>query len=94
MFNLKSLLPPDDGRALENIRTQPGPPGPNPTINSMLSFRLPLPTMPLFCPKLVCNVYDYIFMGMNQPLIGTFTIPIGDLIQSIKKEREEETKAI
>jgi hypothetical protein len=33
-------------------------------------------------------------MGMNQPLIGTFTIPIGDLIQSIKKEREEETKAI
>jgi hypothetical protein len=80
VFNLKSLVSPDDGRALENVRTQPGPLGPNPTINSLVSFKLPLPISPLFCPKLVCTVYDYIFMGFNQPLIGSFTIPIGELI--------------
>lgn len=27
-------------------------------------------------------------------MIGAFTIPIGDLIKSLKDEREEETKAI
>lgn len=33
VFNLKSLVPPDEGTALENIKTQPGPVGANPTIN-------------------------------------------------------------
>lgn len=33
-------------------------------------------------------------MGLNQPLIGSFTIPIGELIYNLKKEREEETAAI
>jgi hypothetical protein len=94
IFNLKSLVNPDDGRALENVRTQPGPTGANPTLNSLVSFRIPLPTSPLFCPKLVCTVYDYIFMGFNQPLVGSFTIPIGDLILALKEERETETAAI
>lgn len=94
VFNLKSLVSPDDGRALENVRTQPGPTGANPTINSLISFKLPLPTSALFCPKLVCTVYDYIFVGMNQPLIGSFTIPIGKLIFDLKNERKEETAAI
>jgi len=31
---------------------------------------------------------------MNQPLIGVFTIPIGDLMVALKKERVEETKTI
>jgi len=33
---------------------------------------------PLFCPTLSCGVYDYLFMGMSQPLIGTFTIDLGE----------------
>jgi hypothetical protein len=82
-FNLKSLVSPNEGTALENIKTQPGPTGANPTINSSISFRVPLPTDPLYCPKLVCTVYDYIFVGLNQPLIGSFTIPIGELIHEI-----------
>jgi len=59
-----------------------------------VSFKLPLPTSPLYCPKLVCSVFDYIFMGVNQPLVGVFTIPIGDLIFELKKERKEETAKI
>jgi sugar phosphate isomerase/epimerase len=39
-------------------------------------------------------VYDYIFVGMNQPLIGSFTIPVGELIHSIQREREEEIEEI
>lgn len=93
-FNLKSLVAPSDGRALENIKTQPGPTGANPTINSTMSFRVPLPTDPLYCPKLVCAVYDYIFKGINQPLIGTFTIPIGELIYTLREEREREIGVI
>lgn len=93
-FNLKSLVSPNEGTALENIKTQPGPTGANPTINSSISFRVPLPTDPLYCPKLVCTVYDYIFVGLNQPLIGSFTIPIGELIHEIQAEREREIEEI
>ena len=65
VFNLKSLVAPEDGRALDNIRTQPGAPGSNPTINTLLKFRLPLPKSELFCPTLTCSVYDYIFKGFS-----------------------------
>ena len=36
VFALKSLVPPDDGRALDNIRTQPSAAGSNPTINTLI----------------------------------------------------------
>lgn len=93
-FNLKSLVPPDEGSALENIKTQPGDSGANPTINTLIKFTLPLPTDPLFCPKLSCSVYDYIFKGFSQPMIGSFIIPIGDAVFALRKERKEETEAI
>ena len=82
-FNIKSLVPPDS-TAVENIRTQPGPTGPNPTINTTMKFQIPLPTDPLYCPQLSCMVYDYIFKGWNQPMIGTFVVPIGQLMQNLQ----------
>ena len=94
VFNLKSLVSPEEGRALENIKTQPGAPGPNPTINTLIKFRLPLPRSPLFCPRLVCTVHDYIFKGLSQPLIGSFTIPIGKLVKDLQDERRIETQNI
>ena len=95
VFNLKSLVPPDDGAALENLRTQPGAAGSNPTINTLIKFNIGLPKDPLFCPRLQCTVYDYIFKGLfSQPMLGPFIIPIGDLIQDLIQEREEETAAI
>ena len=39
-------------------------------------------------------MYDCIFTGWNQPIIGNFTIPIGDLIHELKDERTRETDAL
>ena len=63
-FNIKSLVPPN-GPAVADIKTQPKAPGSNPTLNTTVSFNIPLPTDPLFCPKLSCTVYDYIFKGWS-----------------------------
>lgn len=65
VFNLKSLVPPDVGTALENIKTQPNSPGPNPTINTMIKFVVPLPVDKLYQPRMLCTVNDYIFKGFN-----------------------------
>ena len=94
VFNLKSLVPPDDGNTIENIQTQPTSPGPNPTINTLIKFKVPLPVDKLYQPRLLCTVHDYIFKGFNQPLLGSFIIPVGDLIDKLADERERETKAI
>lgn len=94
VFNLKSLVPPDDGRAIENVKTAPSAAGPNPTLNTLIKFRVPLPVDKLFQPRLLCSVHDYIFKGFNQPLLGTFIIPVGDLIDKLAEERDRETKAI
>jgi len=48
----------------------------------------------LYCPNLTCFVYDYIFKGLNQPMIGVFTVPIGDLMNKLKAERKKETDKI
>jgi hypothetical protein len=63
-FNLRSLLPPDKAQAVTNIKTQPSAPGPNPNINTLINFALDLPVNPLFCPKLSCDVYDYVYKGL------------------------------
>lgn len=94
VFNLKSLLPPDDGRTIENVKTAPSAAGPNPTLNTLIKFRVPLPVDKLFQPRLLCSVHDYIFKGFNQPLLGTFIIPVGDLVDKLAEERERETTAI
>jgi len=93
-FNLKSLVPPDLAGTLTNKETQPSDPGPNPTINTQIIFNMPLPSDSLFCPRLSCMVYDYIFKGFNQPLIGNFIIPIGDLMLDLQEERRTELAAI
>lgn len=50
-----------------------------------------LPDDNLFCPNLSCQVFDQILKGLHQPLLGTFSIGIGDLI---KKEEERRVKKI
>lgn len=92
-FNIKSLVPPNS-TAVENIRTQPTASGNNPTINTTMKFTIPLPIKSLYCPKLSCAVYDYIFKGWNQPMIGVFVLPIGELMESLKLERETELNEI
>ncbi len=53
---------------------------------------MPLPSDQLYCPKLQCAVYDNIFKGWNQPLLGTFTIPIGDILFGKQAEAEEDVE--
>lgn len=93
-FNLKSLLPPSEAGCVSNKETQPSAPGPNPTINSIISFPLNLPQDQLFCPRLTCQVFDMVFKGFSQPLIGNFILPIGDLIFDLREERRTELEAV
>ena len=93
-FNLKGLVPPKIGTNLKNLKTVAKAPGANPTINTLMKFEVPLPTEELFCPRLSCQVYDTVFAGFSQPIIGNFTIPIGALMISLHEERTSEIKAL
>ena len=90
-FYLKSLLPPSKSGVVDNIQTQPHSPGPNPTLSTVIKFKISLPTDPLYCPTLTCGVYDYIFKGISQPMIGNFTIPLGKKLIRDKEQRKVES---
>ena len=77
---------------MPNIQTEPKSPGANPTLNTTMLFNVPLATQILYCPSLACQVYDYILRGFNQPLIGAFTIPIGELMHDLIQKREDEVQ--
>ena len=93
-FNLKGLVPPTIGTNLKNLKTDAKAPGANPTINTLMQFFVPLPIDPLYCPRLSCQVYDQVFAGFSQPIIGNFTIPIGELIHELAAERKAEISAL
>ena len=88
-FLVKSLTDPKRAGQLEDVKTQPGPTGCNPNINTLVKFNIPLPKKELYCPSLSCSVYDQVFLGMSQPVLGTFTIPLGQIMQDCNKEKAE-----
>ena len=94
VFHLKSLLPPDDCRAIENKQTQPSSSGPNPNINTLIKFEIPFPDDEIYHPRLLCTVHDYILKISGKDLLGSFVIPVGNLIKRLREERERETKAL
>jgi len=51
-FNFKSLLPPNCDYSIEDISTHPGPSGSNPTINTKIEHRVPVPMNRILCPSL------------------------------------------
>lgn len=63
------------------MTTNPGDTGANPNINTTVTFTMRLPSSGLFCPKLSCDVFDFVFKGLSQPLLGTFSIPIGPILE-------------
>ena len=93
-FLLKSMVPPMAATALQTVSTQPGPSGPNPTINSVISFQVPMPVNDLYAPSMACRVYDKVFKGFSGQLIGVFTIPIGQIMRDQKEEYDENCKAL
>ncbi len=64
-FNLQSMLGPDAGSAIENIKTEPSAPGADPTLNTLIEFDIELPTDKLYCPRMACRVNDNVLMGWN-----------------------------
>ena len=93
-FLLKSMVPPMIASALNSVSTVPGPTGADPTINSVISFNVPMPLNPLFAPSMACRVYDKVFKGMSGQLIGVFTIPIGQIMIEQKREYEDNLAAL
>lgn len=79
-FNIKSMLPPEKAIAVSDIITDPSV-GQNPNFNTIITFSSQLPIEEIYCPALTCDVYDHILLGLRQPIVGTFTIPIGQIKQ-------------
>ena len=88
-FMVKSLTDPKKSGTLANLYTAPMQSGPNPNINNVIKFSLPLPVDELYCPSVSCTVYDQVFLGLSQPVVGTFTIPFGRIMQECWRERED-----
>lgn len=81
-FGLKTLVPPIAGAVFRNITTTPGPSGPDPTINTVVSFKMLLPEDHKYSPSMACRVYDKIFTGLDGQLVGVFSIPIGEIMHA------------
>ena len=54
---------PSKAAVVENIQTNPVS-GPDPNINTLISFCLDLPEELIYCPVLTCEVFDQIFLGL------------------------------
>ena len=93
-FGLKTLSPPLAGVRIDDVLTAPGPTGPDPTINTVVSFRMLLPQEPEYSPSMACRVYDKIFLGLNGQLIGVFSIPIGEIMKNQRLENEQKIKKL
>lgn len=85
-FDMNSLQIPGENKIVRNIQTQPSEPGHNPNINSIIKFDCKMPINKLFCPTLTCTVYDNLFKGLSQPLIGSFAIHIGEIYHKNRKK--------
>lgn len=51
-----------------------------------------LPTEKLYCPKLACEVFDYICKGLSQPIVGSFVIDIGQIMNDLIEHRRGELR--
>jgi len=89
-FSVKSLLPTSQAKAVDNVFTQPNDKGPNPIIRTTIQFEAELPNDPTFLPRMTCEVYDQLFLeSMPQPLIGTFTIKLGDIVEDTRTQLDQ-----
>ena len=77
-FDIKSLLTPERALAATNTITTPAT-GANPNINAQINMTCMLPVDWHYTPYMTVDVYDHIYTGDHQPLIGTFHIMIGDI---------------
>ena len=77
-FDMNSLQIPGENLLVRNVETQPKDLGPNANIDSVIKFSCRMPVEEIFSPILTCTVYDNLFKGLSQPIIGTFNINLGE----------------
>lgn len=86
-FSVKSILPPAQAKAVSDIYTSPDEGGEDPNIRTTLKLTANIPSDPYYCPRMTCTAYDKLyFEGMAQPIIGTFTLKLGDILTATRNK--------
>ena len=88
-FDLNSLEVPGASQTVKPLETQPFEGGSDPNILTTLSARLKMPVVRLYASSLTVTVHDYLFQGVSQPLIGTFSIDLANYY-STKKAKDRD----
>ena len=90
-FDMNSLnISGKEEDSLKEIITLPKDYGSSPTINSVIKFDLNLPKDEIFMPELQCEIYDHLFSGFINPLLGVFLLNIKQLIKNTNKQINED----
>ncbi|CAG9312955.1 unnamed protein product [Blepharisma stoltei] len=84
-FDMNSLQVPGENLVIRNAQTPPGDSGPNPNISTIIKFTCKMPIEKLYAPSLTCTVYDFLFKGLSQPQLGTFSINLGEIFHKRKR---------
>ena len=93
-FDLNSIDVTKRSVPLDEIKTQPNESGPNPNVNSVISFTAQLPKELDFVPQLQCNVYDHVLGGLMTKLLGVFLIDIKQIIKGTTKAYKYEKEKV
>ena len=90
-FDLNSLnVTGDEKKSIAPIQTIPVSGGSNPTINTAISFDISLPEDNRFMPELQCEVYDHMLSGMNNSLLGVFSLDVRRIIKKTALQIQED----
>jgi hypothetical protein len=84
-FDLNSIDVTKRIAPLDEIKTLPNESGPNPNVNSIISFSAQLPKELDFVPQLQCNVYDHVLGGMMTKLLGVFLLDLKQIIKETER---------
>lgn len=80
-FSLKSILPPTEAKAVQDVYSLPDESGSDPNVRTTLKFTVNLPSIEEYVPSMTCTVYDKLYFdGMKQPILGTFTLKLGEIL--------------
>jgi len=67
--------------------TTPNEGGYDPNIRSQIKFNVEIPGNSFYCPTMTCTVMDKLyFEGMKQPVLGTFAIDLGDILDATRNK--------
>ena len=90
-FSVKSILPPAQAKAVADIYTQPGEGGTDPNVRVTLKIQVKIPGEIFYCPSMTCSIQDKLYFdGMRQPILGTFTLKLGQILSDTRNLDKEE----